>query len=201
MTSDHPGVNGFIGNWVRSSAVGWILGLAAVVALALLGEFFNSLGQSDSQLIVGVGMGWGVGLMQSRRLHPWLRRPIHWTVASTVGMGALFVARDITVAIGYDFPYSLPLYVLVGGLLTGLWQGALLRRVSTRAIWWVAGCLLGWAVPGVCVALADLTGQTESPVLVVIGALASASAIFLGGGMLGIGSGWILRWILRRPVF
>lgn len=157
-----------------------------------MGDLLAS-GEGESQFIVGVGIGLGVGYAQGRILRAWLGRSIDWIVASTVGMGALFVIHDIAVATGMEFPFSLPLYVLAGSLLTGLWQAVLLRPVSERAYWWPIASVVGWGVPALCVALGDVSGTG------VIGDVASLSAIFLGGGMLGATSGGVLRWILGRP--
>ena len=150
-----------------------------VVALSLLSD------------LVGVGVGLGVGYMQSRSLSAWLERPNHWVLASTLGMGGLFVVRDVVVLSGYEAPYSLPAYILVGAVLTGLWQWSLLRRVSDRAGWWVAGSLLGWFVPAACIALGD------SNAIGPVGQAASLGAIFFGGAMLGASSGPVLVRILR----
>lgn len=107
-------------------------------------------------------------------------------------MGVLFVVHDIAVAAGTGFPFSLPWYVLAGSLVTGLWQSALLRRVSARARWWPIASVAGWGVPAFCVVLGDAPGAG------VLGEVASLCAIFLGGGMLGAVSGGVLRWILAR---
>lgn len=192
MTSEDRRLDGFSYSWIRSSGLGWLLGLALLTVLALLADLLGS-GEGESQFMVGVGIGLGVGYAQGRTLRAWLGRSIGWIAASTLGMGALFVLHDIAAATGMEFPYSLPLYVLVGGLLTGLWQGALLRRVSERARWWPIASVIAWGVPALCVALGDASGTG------VIGDIASLTAILLGGGMLGATSGGVLRWILARP--
>lgn len=192
MTSEDRSLDRFRYRWIRSSGLGWLLGLALVIVLVLLGDLLAS-GDGGSQFMVGVGIGLGVGYAQGRILRAWLGRAMHWIVASTVGMGALFVVHDIAVAMDREFPFSLPLYVLGGSLLTGLWQGVLLRRVSERAHWWPIASVVGWSVPALCVALGDGSGRG------VIGTVASLSAIFLGGIMLGAVSGGVLRWILGRP--
>jgi hypothetical protein len=192
MTRDERSLNGFRYRWFRSTALGWLLGLALIMGLAVLGDLVAS-GGGESQSIVGIGVGIGVGYAQGRTLRGWLGRWMPWTVASTVGMGALFVIHDIGVVAGLEFPFSLPLYVLAGALVTGLWQGVLLRPVTGRAHWWAGASVVGWGVPALCLALGDWSATG------FLGDLASLCAIFLGGGMLGAASGGILRWILAQP--
>ena len=176
--------------WVRNSTLGWLFGLVVVIGLAVLGDIVTS-GGGESQLIVGVGIGLGVGLGQGRLLRAWLGRSTGWAISSVVGMGALFIVHDLATATGYAFPFSLPPYVLLGGLVTGLWEALLLRRVSARAPWWPVISTLGWGVPALFLALADaMPGMW--------GQLASMSVIFLGGAMLGAVSGAPLKWILGR---
>jgi len=191
MTDEPRTLDDFRYRWIRSSGLGWLLGLIVTIALALLGDFIAS-GEGGSQFMVGVGIGLGVGYAQGRTLHAWLGTSRGWIVASTVGMGAPFVAHDVAALAGTTVPYSLPWYVLGGGLLTGLWQWALLRRVSPQAYWWPLASVLGWGVPALCVAIAD-SGRAGA-----IGNLASLSAIILGGVMLGAVTGGFLRGILAR---
>lgn len=179
--------------WVRASFFGWLIGLMIVILLSLVWNLLAAGVEADAQFMVGLGMGAGVGHVQRRALVRWLNRPNQWTVASTVGMGALFVVRDLVVVSGHAFPYSLPLYVLVGGAIAGFWQGRLLRHASAYAGWWPLASVIGWSIPAACIALGDSQAAGFG------GDLASLLAIFFGGGMLGASSGRVLVWILRRP--
>lgn len=193
MTRDHLDLDGLFRRWVRATSAGWLLGLAILIVLAVLGDMLSGLAPANAQYMVGVGIGAGVGYMQGRVLSPWLERPNRWILASTVGMGALFVAHDIIGATGFGFPFSLPVYVLVGAVLAGSWQRSLLRHVSERANWWVPVSVVGWALPAAGVALSDFQRSG------FVGDVAGLVAIFFGGVLLGVASGRPLVWILRRP--
>lgn len=194
MTSHAPELEGLFRRWVRATSLGWLLGLLILIILALLGDLLGSFAPSNVQFMVGLGIGCGVGYVQGRALSPWLGQPIHWTVATTIGMGALFVVHDVVVASGSGFPYSLPLYVIAGSLVAGIWQSFLLRHVSARANHWVAASLIAWTLPALGIALGD------SEATGFVGDIASLAAIFFGGVMLGAVSGPVLvRLLGHRP--
>jgi len=178
--------NALFWRWVRATTMGWLLGLAIVISLSTVWEVFGG----GVQFVVGVGIGAGVGFAQGRVLSAWIGSYRPWLLASTVGMGAPFVVGDVVQAAGVPFPYSLPLYVVVGALVVGLWQSFLLRAVSGRANWWVAACVVGWVVPAAGLALGDAYREG------IVG-LSSLIVIFLGGAMLGLASGRSITWILR----
>ncbi len=48
--------------WVRATALGWLVGFVLVVVLAVVWDMTSG----GAQFMVGVGMGTGVGSMQSR---------------------------------------------------------------------------------------------------------------------------------------
>lgn len=186
-------LEGLVKRWVRATSLGWLLGLLILIGLALLGDLLGSAAPSNAQYMVGLGIGCGVGYAQGRALSPWLGRPSHWTVATTVGVGALFVVHDVVVAFGGEFPYSLPLYVIAGGLVAGIWQSFLLRHVSAHTYRWIVISLVAWALPALVVALGD------SGAAGFVGDVASLAAIFLGGVMVGAVSGPVLVRLLRHP--
>lgn len=175
--------------WVRATTLGWLLGLILVIAISLLGDV---VGMSGAQFIVGVGIGAGVGYAQSRFLSAWLSSSRRWLVASTVGMGSLFVLHDIARAFGLNFFYSLPLYVFLGSLVVGLWQSTLLRSESDRANQWILASILGWGAPAACIAIGD-SGKAA-----FVGGVLALAAIFAGGAMLGAISGRPLVRFLPR---
>jgi len=187
----HPGMDRWVGRWVKASTLGWLLGLVALISMALASDFIRSGREDVYQFMVGVGIGWGVGFAQSRLLRGWLSRPAWWTVASTAGMGSPFIVHDIVTAAGVTISYSLPANVLAGAILAGLWQAVLLKRISARAGWWVLVSVLGWGAPVALTALRD-TGFAG-----FAGDLVSIMAIILGGGILGVVTGPFLVAILR----
>lgn len=173
--------------WMRATFGGWLLGFVIVVLLALATDVIGG----GAQFIVGVGMGGGVGYLQSRVLRERLQRPQRWLWASVAGMGVPFVLWDLGGALGVASFFSLLTSVLVGSLLVGLLQQSLLRPSSRRAAWWVPACTLGWTLPVVVLALND-----ASVIAQPWGEVLSTSAIVFGGAVLGAVTGKALTWVL-----
>lgn len=193
MTAEPTDEGATYPGWVRASSWGWLAGLVAVVGLAVLADLLIPAG-SGSQAIVGIGIGGGVGIMQARYLARRIEGSARWALATVTGMGAPFLVHDLAQLAGSDVPFNLPVYVLVGALITGVWQRFLLRPLSEKANWWVAASLLGWALPAGAIALAD-SGALGLP-----GQMLGLIAIFFGGALLGLGSGGTLVWLLEgRP--
>jgi len=186
LAPDEQRVPWSVETWIQATTVGWFLGLLLLFGLILLWSPFGN----DAQFMVGIGLGAGVGYMQSRLMRGWIRGAHRWTLASTLGQGSLFVVHDVARGVDVPFPYSAPLYVLVGAFLTGVWQASMLSAISPRARWWPVGSILGWALPAASILLDD-SGKAG-----VVGDAVGLAAIFLGGAMVGAGSGGVLRWIL-----
>jgi len=182
---------GLLGRWLRFTFFGWLLGFVLIVLLVLVWDLLGG----DAQFMVGVGMGAGVGYLQGRAARSWHDSPWRWCMTSVVGMGSLFVLHDVLGLVGVGLPYSLPLYLVVGGLLTGLLQRQLLRPFSHRANWWVPANVIGWALP------AGLVAAGDSGTFGAWGHISSLLGMFLGGVLLGAVTGMALVWILRSSSF
>ncbi len=126
----------FFTRWVRGTFAGWLLGFVFIILGAIAGDLIG-MGERESQFIVGIGMGAGVGYAQGRVARQWFGATWRWTSASVIGTGGPFVASDFVSALWGEFLYSLPLVVVMGGLLVGLLQRRLLRSHSDRA---TGGC-------------------------------------------------------------
>lgn len=174
--------------WVRATFVGWLIGFVLVIVLALAWDMIGG----GAQFMVGIGLGAGVGYMQSRVIGEWIDSVRPWLWASIIGMGMPFVLWDIGAAIGIESLFSLPRCVLVGGLLVGLLQRRLLSVQWDRANWWVPASVVGWSLPAGILALGDLVGGGW-------GGLALGTAMLLGGAVLGAVTGGTLIWMRLRP--
>ncbi len=179
----------FYVRWVRATSLGWLLGFGLVIVLAMA---WNLVG-GGAQFMVGVGMGAGVGYMQSRMIGEWVDSTRPWMWASVVGMGVPFVLWDIGAMVGMNSLFSLPLCVVLGGLLVGLMQRRLLASRSDRAYRWVPACAAGWALPAGAIALGDSVSGGW-------GGLVSLAAMLMGGAVLGLVTGGALIWLRPRPV-
>jgi len=97
--------------WLRATWLGWLLGVPLVVVLALLGE---AVGPCGIQVLVGLGMGTGVGLLQGRALRGALGRAgparyVDWAGRQYLGT------------------------VVAGGLILGMITGLVMCRLSPRS--------------------------------------------------------------------
>ncbi len=173
--------------WVRATTIGWLLGFVLIIILALAWDMIGG----GAQFMVGVGMGAGVGYVQSRLVGKWIDKPRRWLWASVLGMGAPFLLWDLSSVVGATSLFSLPLNVLVGGLFVGILQWRLLHAHSDRAIWWVPACLVGWGLPAAAIALGD-GNVFPGP----WGQLLSLGAMLFGGVVLGAVTGKALSWVL-----
>ncbi|MEP7342365.1 MAG: hypothetical protein ABI977_31855 [Acidobacteriota bacterium] len=180
--------------WVRATWAGWVLGVPFVIALALIGE---AVGIGGVQVLVGVGMGAGIGLMQGRASRSVLHMVAPWFWSCVVGLGLPFLTWDIAKAAGWDFPYSLYVSVALGGLIVGIWQAFLLRPHIHKIGWWVAASMVGWNLAAGTAAIADSLFRSRS-LRGIWGALASLGIIAAGGLILGLVTGGSLVWLLRQ---
>jgi hypothetical protein len=85
------------------------------------------IGIGGVQVLVGLGMGTGVGLLQGRALRAVLGRTGPWAWSSALGLALPFLVTDVAAAAKSGVPYSLPRCVALGGLIVGSWQALLLR--------------------------------------------------------------------------
>ncbi len=180
--------------WVRATALGWLLGIPCIVLLALAGE---TVGIGGAQGLVGLGMGFAVGLLQGRAIRPILGGALPWMLATGVGFALPFLLSDLTAHEEWPLEYSLPWCVAIGGGIVGLLQALLLRQRQRGVTWWVAASLLGWSLAGAMANVANsLTGNAS--VRGASGALLFLLLVATGGVVLGLVSSWSLQRLTPR---
>ena len=184
-----------LASWIRSTILGWALGVPAIVLFSALAE---SLGRQSLQTPVGAGMGLTVGFFQSRAIRARLGRhgASSWFWSSFVGLASPFLAADLARLAGITVPYSLYLAVVCGGLVVGVWQAALLSPSVGRADPWVAASVLGWVLASGSVALADDVVRAKD-ITGIPGALAYLCLVASGGVLLAVSTGVVLVRLLR----
>jgi hypothetical protein len=166
-----------LGQWILASAVGWLAGLAAAVALFLA---VQSLAGIDSDRFLAFAalpcLGASVGLAQSLVMGRWLARPRDWFWATLAG----HILAMITLLVPWFRRFSGPeivgntaMLALIGAAIGGT-QGWILRRRFPTAAVWVPATSLGflsflWIVANPVSNLARFVLATS-----VMGAAASA---------------------------
>jgi hypothetical protein len=176
-------------SWLRATWLGWLLGVPVIALLALAGE---AVGIGGTQVLVGLGMGLAVGLVQSRRIRELTGRAGPWIRASSLGLAAPFLVSDLAAHWKLGLPYSLAWCVVIGGALAGVWQAILLRPRLPKAAWWAAGSAIGWALAAGSAALANTIAAPGGALRGIVGLLVYLGTIALGGGVLGAAEGFVL---------
>ncbi|MBL8212075.1 MAG: hypothetical protein JNK87_15270 [Bryobacterales bacterium] len=165
--------------WLRATCLGWGLGLLLTVGASLVAD---TVGVGGSQTLLGLAMGTGVGLLQSKAMRGTLSEPRAWLAATVVGLAAPFLVFDVVRGVGLALPYSLYLCVVLGGLGAGGLQARLLRPVVANAWLWVPASVLGWGLAASTAAVAD-----RLPRALAWHGLAGAGVylgLVLGGGLI-----------------
>ncbi len=175
-------------SWIRSTILGWAVGVPAIVLLAALAE---SLGQHSLHTPVGAGMGLTVGFFQSRAIRARLGSASPWFWSCFVGLASPFLAVDLARVAGVNVPYSLYVAVICGGIILGVWQAALLGPSPGRGASWVSASVLGWVLASGSVALADFLIRAKA-IRGIPGALAYLGLVASGGVLLAVITGLVL---------
>ncbi|QQR74000.1 MAG: hypothetical protein IPJ17_21460 [Holophagales bacterium] len=181
--------------WVRSTALGWALGVPAIVLFAALAE---SLGCHTLHTPVGAGAGLAVGFFQARALRMWHGPVTRWFWSCFLGLTAPFGGADLANLAGLGLPYSLHPSVVIGGLVVGTWQAVLLRTSFGPAAAWVAASVLGWGFASGSVALADLLVRSCA-IGGIAGAVVYLILIASGGFALALPTGLTLARLPCTP--
>jgi len=177
-------------SWIRNTWFGWLLGIPIIIAFALIGEAVHIGG---AQVLVGAGMGTGIGLMQGRVIRRILHKSALWTGSCIIGLGTPFLLTDISKVVGWNLPYSLPLAIVLGGLIVGSWQALILGAQLRKTGWWIVASALGWTLAAGTAAIAD--SSRARAIRGIWGALAYLGIVAAGGLILGIVTGLCLAWL------
>lgn len=172
-----------------ATSTGWLLGIFVLFAVLFAGEIMNA---GESWLLVCVaGMATVVGCMQQRVLTSGGTSSKWWMWSTAIGMGMGFVLFDLLNMIWEQPSYPLRWDAPLGGLLTGLLQLRVLRKLSIRPHWWVPVCLVGWT-------LASLTAEFGgTPLGFSLGPWFSLGTMLFAGVILGLVTGGGMAWLLR----
>lgn len=184
--------------WIRATALGWLLGVPAVILLSVLAE---SLGAEHLNTPVGAGMGLGLGIAQWFALRRHLSRATRWIAATAPGLAAPFAVSDLARVANLGLPYSLYVAAPIGGVLMAIGQAFLVRTIGVRPVTWVVATVVGWGAACGAIGVADWMFQ-HRVVAGVAGMWSYLSLLCLGGVFLGIGGAIVLgkRAATRLPV-
>ncbi|MCH7812525.1 MAG: hypothetical protein IID40_00760 [Planctomycetes bacterium] len=172
----------FWGRWVLATTIGWSVGIiAAFIVAHLIAPIVYIVIPHETNLVVGLCLGAGVGYMQRRFASNPITASGRWVLSTTMGMGIPFVVVVIAHEIWSGLPFGLVLIVTVGGLITGLLQLRNMRRHSRRSGWWVLASIVGWGLGWLVMGLGFAVG------------------LLIGGALLGAVTGGAIVWLLQSP--
>ncbi len=171
---------GFWTRWLLATTVGWPVG---VIGGFILAHIANIAYPRETNLMLGIGLGAGVGYMQWRVLRQRLSPAGWWVLASAAGVGVPFVVAVVVDELGGPPARIVGWTVTMasGGTLAGLLQLRVLRPHTLRSGWWVLASTVGWALSGFAFEAGFL------------------GAFLIGGIALGAVTGGALIRLLRPP--
>jgi hypothetical protein len=136
------------GRWLLATVIGW--GVGIIFAIVLSYAVVNLFHPEETNLIVGLCVGAGVGSAQviaSRRM---ISSRWGWVLGTIAGIGIPYTI-NVLLAEGWLGTIQvskiwLVLIVIVAGVLAGVLQVASLMRHTLRARWWIWTSVITWCV-------------------------------------------------------
>ena len=172
--------------WIAATFLGWTLGFLLAILLIVGVE---SVGVRHTQFPLALGMGIGVGFVQARFLYRYLGARWPWLGATALGLAAPFIVMDISRAVGAPLPYSLAIFVALGGVCASIFQWRLLSKITERASLWLLASPVGWVLGGSMVWISERLPRIPS----LVGAPLYVGTILGGGIVLGACTARVLR--------
>jgi hypothetical protein len=178
----------FLQKWVTANGIGWLVGSIGAIILSHL--VVNIFYPKETNLIIGLCIGAGVGYAQWFVLKGMFKISSLWGLVCTVCMGIPFIAFVIMDENGYkfssfqgdyEFLYRL-IFGLIMGLVVGLLQIQFLKSYFKRAAWWIVASSIGW---GICF----LASSVPMPFAML--------GILVGGVLLGLITGLGIIWMSK----
>jgi hypothetical protein len=167
------------GWWLLATVIGLVVGLFAAIVLSY--TVVNHFHPEETNLIVGLCVGAGVGFAQVFAVRRALSLKWMWILGVIVGMGLPY-----TIAVLFDEAWFgaiqvsgmwlIPI-VIVAGALAGVIQVGALARLTLKAHWWIWGSVVTWGVTWLFSFPLGGPGLLVGPL--VYGALSGAFLIWL----------------------
>ena len=174
---------------MTANGLGWFIGLLSAFVLSF--TVVNIFYEEETNLIVGLCMGAGIGYAQWFVLRKRFNVSSKWVLVCSLCLGIPFVIgtilseADVQVALlEQDFGvWSKALFGSFLGMIMGGLQATLLRHRLKRGMRWVIASSVGWGLS----------------FLLLSAPMPYATWTFLFGGLfLGIFTGWGILWMRRQ---
>lgn len=185
-----------VGRWTLMTFLGWLVG---VVLILVFSAFLFVSEVRPIQFYIGTGMAIGIGFFQWIYLKKHLNMSVLWWIATIIGITLPFVAFDFLLE--PDSEYLLLLSTVCGSLLYSFLQFLLLRKHSTKAIWWIPITFVAWMAALGLIWLIDLMMLIRGTgIMLAVTAILNLVLILGGGVIVGLIQGKTLQWMLKKNI-
>jgi hypothetical protein len=169
------------GRWLLATIIGWVVGVVAAIVLSY--TVVNLFHPEETNLIVGLCIGAGVGSAQVIAVRRVLSLKWGWVLGVIVGMGVPYTVDVLSAeawlgAIQVSEMWLIPI-VIVSGALAGVIQVPSLTPHTLRARWWIWASMVAWGVTW------------------LVSFILREPGLLVGVLVLGVLSGSFLIWLVR----
>ncbi|NLD73575.1 MAG: hypothetical protein GX649_12775 [Chloroflexi bacterium] len=198
---------GFWLRWTLISAIGFALSfIVAAILGTLWGVFLTLFGANPNvglalgALLLGLGVGAVIGLLQWFVLHRYLSRSGWWIAASAVGAGLGFAVALVVSGAANGWLLGGIVGGLVGGALIGFLQWRVLRDALAQgaSYIWIGASAVAWALAMALIGIGmDSVARgtaTMRPGIILVALLGLVGMIIASAI-----TGAVLLWLLRHP--
>jgi len=172
--------------WISFSTLGWLLGVILVVLMALFLELIH-LGYS-SQVVVGLGMSTGVGLMQWLILKRYWDLNLTWIMVSIGGFGFSYLLADgviyfFSIKPEIILPFATGMSALIGGWLQ---NRLVLNKLVKPSFHWISHNFIAWILAHlVTMGLFYLSSKLNAGLPSYLSLILAFLFLIVGGPILG----------------
>ncbi len=143
--------NSFIVKWVISNFLGFILGM--IVAIILSYSILNLFHPEETNMLLGLGYGLGIGFVQWYLLNRIFKLSKLWILMSALGIGIPYAGIILLMESGFIFhpilgvkDFYIGFIFFMSGLLVGFLQMILLKPKFSRSYYWIIVSCLAWGI-------------------------------------------------------
>lgn len=137
--------------WMIANFLGCFLGL--ILAIVFSYAVVNIFHPEETNLILGLGYGVGIGFAQWYILKSHLNLSKWWILASALGIGIPFATIILLEEGGYIFPEifnidgsSIGLIFFLSGIIVGFFQMKMISSKFSKSYLWVLASCLAWGI-------------------------------------------------------
>lgn len=143
--------NSFAVRWVIANFLGFILGM--IVAIILSYSILNLFHPEETNMLLGLGYGFGIGLVQWYLLNRIFKLSKLWILSSAFGIGIPYAGIILLMESGFIFSpiwdikdFYIGFIFFISGLIVGFLQMILLKDKFSRSYYWIIVSCVAWGI-------------------------------------------------------